>query len=514
MDFTKLAKPIFARLTVEADSWTGNEVRVQRRVLLDLLNKAQDTEFGRRHGFAKILLSPSPEQAFAEAVPAEGYEAFRNDIMKMADGARDVLWPGVCLNFAQSSGTSGGRSKFVPVTKDGLSRNHYRGAAFPMAFYLDQNPESCIFSGKGFILGGSFESKMKPGNPRAKVGDLSATLIDRINPLINIFRIPSRRIALLSDWNVKLALLARASARENVTNISGVPSWFMRVLLRVMSDCGVSSVREVWPGLEVFFHGGISFEPYREEYLRICGPEMKYVETYNASEGFFAAQRRLGDGRQPMQLLLDCGTYFEFLPLGGESPLRVDQIEAGKVYELVISNCNGLWRYRLGDTVRIESTSPLMITMAGRTGSFINAFGEELMESNAESAMAEACAATGASVSNYTAGPVYASADRLGRHEWVIEWEKAPESVQLFAEALDRGLRRVNSDYDAKRNGDIFLAGPLITTVPPHTFDRWLSRAGNGKLGGQRKIPRLSNSRSLIEQILGTRDEGRGTRSI
>ena len=514
---TRLARMILGARSRRVRGWAGREREIQLAQLRRLLSAASDTEFGRAHDFRRLADSNSTKATelageFAEAVDAKGYECFREDIMKMTDGAPDVLWPGKCRNFAQSSGTSDGRSKFIPVTRDSLRHNHYAGAADSVALYLESNPGSRLFSGKGLILGGSFDSLLKPRDPHVKVGDLSATLIDNINPLAGLFRVPSKKTALLTDWSVKLDALARESMASNVTNISGVPSWMMRVLLRIMELKGAKSIREVWPDLEVFFHGGISFEPYRQEYAAICGPEadteeagnggMHYFENYNASEGFFAVQHGAGPGRRPLRLLLDIGVYYEFMPLGSDVAVGVGDVEAGKVYELVITSCNGLWRYRLGDTIRIESVSPLTFTMCGRTHSFINAFGEELMESNADKALAEAARQTSAMIANYTAAPVYARSGRKGRHQWAIEWAKEPDSVEWFAEILDEELRKVNSDYDAKRSHSIFLDPPTVTTVGKGAFDRWLTRQGNGKLGGQRKIPRLSNDRRILDSLL------------
>lgn len=518
MIIQNIARHIFSPRSRRTDSWPGREREIQLVQLRHILSCAAATEFGRKHDFKSLSdkrLMPASKliDAYASAVDTSDYETFRPLVMRMIDGESDVLWPGKCLNYAQSSGTSGGSSKYVPVTDDSLRHNHYAGAADTVAFYLESNPSSRLFSGKGFILGGSFESSLKPKNPDVKVGDLSATLINKINPLAGLFRIPSKTTALLSDWSIKLDALASESLSQNVTNISGVPSWFMRVLQRVMEMAGTDNIREVWPNLEVFFHGGISFEPYREEYERICGPEaftgdtgaegMHYFETYNASEGFFAVQHGAGPGRRPLRLLLDIGIYYEFIPLGSEIAVGVADVEPGKIYELVITSCNGLFRYRLGDTVRIESKSPLTITLSGRSKSFINAFGEELMENNAEIAISKACRATGAAVANYTAGPVYSRNGSKGRHQWAIEWSTPPADIEEFTDILDNTLREVNSDYAAKRSHSIFLDKPLVTTLQPGTFDRWLSSSGNRKLGGQRKIPRLCNDRSILDSIVG-----------
>ena len=501
MNFTPIARMVFARRSKEALSWQGHEKQFQLRLLRDMLHKAQHTLFGRENGFADILAEDDFAGAFSENLPLRGYEEFRDYVMRMIEGEKDILWPGECRSFAQSSGTTGGRSKYIPVTNDGLRENHYRGASYSVALYLKSNPKSRMFAGKGLVLGGSFANNVIHVRKGTLIGDLSATLIQRIYPLANIFRVPNKNIALLEDWEVKLPLLARKAAESDITNISGVPSWMMRVILKVLEIKGASSLREVWPNLEVFFHGGISFSPYREEYAKLCeGLDMHWSEVYNASEGYFAVSDNTPN--PGMLLLVDAGVYYEFLPLGAEKALRIDEIKEGKVYELIISTVNGLWRYRTGDTVRIESLCPLRVSVAGRTKSFINAFGEELMEENAEKAIAEACRATGAAIHNYTAAPVYAHGQQRGRHQWIIEWKQQPASIEEFASILDSELRKVNSDYDAKRSHDIFLDGPQIISATKGLFDEWLSISGSGKLGGQRKIPRLSNTREIADTLL------------
>lgn len=506
---TKIARLAFAGNIKEVNSWNGREGEFQQRQLASMLSKARDTKFGKANGFTDILNRAktsgidSLASAYAETTPLRNYEDFREDVMRMVEGEKDVLWPGLCRNFAQSSGTTGGRSKYIPITEDGLKYNHYKGATYSVALYLNSNPSSRMFSGKGLILGGSFATEVVKMRKGVVVGDLSATLIERINPLINFFRVPDKRTALLEDWQEKLPLIARKAADARITNISGVPSWMMQVLLKVLEIKGASSLKEVWPGLEVFFHGGISFAPYREEYNRICqGLDMHWSEVYNASEGYFAISDN--SGQPGMTLLVNSGVYYEFLPLGSETTVSIDKLEKGKVYELVVSTINGLWRYRIGDTVRIESVAPLKISIAGRTKSFINAFGEELMEDNAEKALAKACAETKASIHNYTVAPVYAQGTRKGKHQWLIEWIQQPSSIETFTEILDRELRSLNSDYDAKRSHDIFLDAPLITTLPAETFHRWLTTFGSGKLGGQRKVPRLNNTRDIADAILNS----------
>ncbi len=453
---------------------------------------------------------------FRAAAPTVLYEYIRPDVMRMVGGERDVLWPGATRNFAQSSGTSGGKSKYIPVTATALRTNHYAGAAEAVASYLALNPHSRIFDGRSMILGGSYANEL-PGLPAGtRVGDLSATLIDRVNPAVELVRIPSKRIALMSNWDEKLpALVEAAASHSSVTNISGVPSWFLTVLRGVLEHTGASTIHEVWPGLEVFFHGGIAFGPYRSQYDAITDPSrMHYIENYNASEGFFAVQDT-ADAADGMRLLLDAGVFFEFIPVeryvepadaadnpvaAGEYALPAWEVEPGRTYALVVTSCNGLCRYVIGDTVTVLSVEPLRIAIAGRTNAFINAFGEEVMVWNTDEALSRACAATGAEVADYTAAPVYTAEGTKGHHQWLIEWRHEPADKQAFARILDSELQAVNSDYQAKRSGNIFLAPPEIVDVPAGTFDRWL--AATGKLGGQRKVPRLANDRHIVDAIL------------
>ncbi len=503
MDMTPLMRPYFVNIARRTDKWgvTGKDVQLSQ--LRSLLHRASGCEVGRRYGFAEMAKMWNPYGEFSRRVPLCDYEMIRADVMRMIRGERDVLWRGRCLNYAQSSGTSGGKSKYIPITGDSLRRCHYKGAADSVAHYLRSNPGSRLFSGKGMILGGSFANELDLADGKVRVGDLSATLIDKINPLINLFRVPDKHTALLPDWSVKLPALVAAAKDAHVTNMSGVPSWFLTVSKEIVKARGVKTLSEAWPDLEVFFHGGISFEPYREEYDRLTNPDkMHYVENYNASEGFFAVQNDPSD--RSMLLTVDNDIFYEFIaasdPAG--NPVPVWDLENGKVYELLISSSNGLWRYRIGDTVRVYSTSPVKIRVSGRTRCFINAFGEELMEENAERAMAEVCRQTGASIVNYTAAPVFAEGNRRGRHQWLVEWGKRPCDDNDFARRLDAELRKLNSDYDAKRRNTIFLDPPEIVDIPNGIFDRWLHSVGNGKLGGQRKIPRLSNDRKIADAVL------------
>lgn len=502
LDLTPLARPFFRRRVTAARSWQGRIADTQRDVLARLLQTARRTRVGQRHDFASI----KDYETFAARVPVISYEDIRADVMEMVNGSRDILWPGRCTHFAQSSGTSGGKSKYIPVTADSLKLNHYAGGRDVVAHYLSLNPDSRIFSGKSFILGGSYANELGTLPAGTVVGDLSANLIDNINPAVNLLRVPSKKIALMADWHQKLPALVETASRENITNISGVPSWFMTVIRETIKACGATTIHDVWPNLEVFFHGGIAFGPYRSQYRTLTDPsKMHYLETYNASEGFFAVQTSWDDEPGVMQLLLDIGVFYEFQPVGTDSqpvgdPVPAWKVEEGKTYALVITACNGLWRYSIGDTVTVKSADPLKIRIAGRTKSFINAFGEELMVCNADEAIAEACRRTGAGVANYTAAPVYDDGGHRGHHQWLIEWSRPPADTEAFADILDRALQSVNSDYQAKRSGDIFLDRLSLVTAQTGLFDRWL--AETGKLGGQRKVPRLCNDRKIIDRLL------------
>ena len=499
IDFTPLARQIFAGRLREAARFVNHGDTVQREELDMLLQQASRTEIGIKYGFGERMNYAQ----FRERVPLHGYEELRSSIMRMVRGEKNVLWRGKVTHFAQSSGTSDGKSKYIPISSESFCRCHYRGGSDVVAHYLNINPESRIFSGMGFILGGSFANELNLP-PGVKVGDLSANLIDNINPVVNLVRVPDKHTALMMDCSRKLPALVEASRKRNITNISGVPSWFLTVLKEVIKREGASCIHDVWPNLEVFFHGGISFEPYRDEYASICdNSRMHYLETYNASEGFFAVQSSADSNA--MMLLLDVGVFYEFIPLedvDSDSPrvLPIWEVEQGKTYSLVISANNGLWRYKIGDTVRIEQTSPVKIKIAGRTKHYINAFGEELMVHNADEAIKRACRDTGAMIANYTAAPVYACGDKHGHHQWLIEFNRRPADLERFADLLDKHLQAVNSDYEAKRSGSIFLDRLTIVEAVEGLFDRWLG--STGKLGGQRKVPRLSNYRHIIDDML------------
>ena len=476
---------------------TQGEV-LQCAVLQHLLTTAKDTEYGREHGFATI----KSYDDFVKYNAVNTYEELKGQIDQMRQGKSDVLWPGRVKWYAKSSGTTNDKSKFIPVSDEGLQKIHYAGGYDSVALYLRNNPQSRLFDGRALILGGSHAPNYNL--PGSLVGDLSAILIENINPLANLVRIPKKSTALLSDFEMKRDRIAREAMNKNVTNISGVPSWMLSVLNCMMELTGKTHLEEVWPNIEVFFHGGVAFTPYRKQYEQlITSPNMHYMETYNASEGFFGLQDDPAD--KSMLLMLDYGVFYEFVPvengeLRTESIVPLWGVETGKNYAMVISTSCGLWRYMIGDTVRFTSTNPYKFVISGRTKSFINAFGEELIVDNAEQGLAYACEQTGAEVLEYTAAPVFMDANAKCRHQWLIEFSKAPEDVEQFADILDRKLQELNSDYEAKRYKDITLQHLEIIPARQGLFNDWLK--AKGKLGGQHKVPRLSNSREHLEELL------------
>ena len=476
---------------------TGGE-QLQRNVLAHLLSAAKDTEYGREHGFATI----KGYDDFTKLCPVNTYEELKGSIDRMRHGERNVLWPGRVKWYAKSSGTTNDKSKFIPVSDEGLQKVHYAGGYDSVTLYLRNNPKARLFDGRALILGGSHAPNYNL--PGSLVGDLSAILIENINPLANLVRVPRKSTALLADFEEKRDRIAREAMTKNVTNISGVPSWMLSVLNRMMELSGKQHLEEVWPNLEVFFHGGVAFTPYRKQYEELMtGPNMHYMETYNASEGFFGLQDDPSD--PSMLLMLDYGVFYEFEELSGgeDTPHRIVPlwgVETGKNYAMIISTSCGLWRYKIGDTVRFTSTNPYKFVISGRTKSFINAFGEELIVDNAERGLAYACGQTGAVVLEYTAAPVFMDANAKCRHQWLIEFAKAPQDTAQFAALLDQRLQQVNSDYEAKRYKDITLQPLELVVARPGLFNDWLKL--RGKLGGQNKVPRLCNTREHIETLL------------
>ena len=478
--------------------YEGRAEDIQREVLGYLVRAASKTEWGVSHGYSDM----NGYDDYRRQVGLNTYEELKDYIQKMRQGTKDVLWRGRVNWYAKSSGTTNDKSKFIPVSKEGLKNIHYMGGTDCVAAYLKINPQSKLFAGKSLILGGSHAPNLN--TPDSLVGDLSAILIENIPSLVNAVRVPPKEVALLSDFEEKRDKIAMIASHENVTNISGVPSWMLSVLDRMLEITGKKTVDEVWPNLEVFFHGGVAFTPYREQYKSIITlPGMHYMETYNASEGFFGIQTDLSD--PAMQIMMDYGVFYEFIPMsefGTPSPTVVPlwEVEKDVNYAIVISTSCGLWRYIIGDTVKFTSTDPYKFIITGRTRHFINAFGEELIVDNAEKGLEQACIATGAQVREYTAAPIFMDANAKCRHQWVIEFAKRPASLDDFATILDRSLQAINSDYEAKRSKDITLQRLEIVEARPELFDDWLK--GKGKLGGQHKIPRLSNSREYIDELL------------
>ncbi len=498
MSLTQFIRKIFVPRQVELERHYTEGEALQHEVLKSLVERASDTEYGRNHVFKGI----KGYEDFAKNVPVNTYEELKGDIDRMRHGERDILWPGKVKWYAKSSGTTNDKSKFIPVGKDGLQNIHYSGGTDAVALYLRNYSKSKLFDGKALILGGSHSPNYNLQG--SLVGDLSAILIENINPLANLVRVPKKQTALLSDFEVKRDRIAQETLNKNVTNLSGVPSWMLSVLSRVMELSGKEHLEEVWQNIEVFFHGGVAFTPYRKQYEQlITKPDMRYMETYNASEGFFGLQDDPND--KSMLLMLDYDVFYEFIPMdefGTENPTVVPLwgVETGRNYAMLISTSCGLWRYIIGDTVKFTSVNPYKFVITGRTKHFINAFGEELIVDNAEKGLAYACQQTGAQVLEYTAAPVFMDAKGKCRHQWVIEFSKEPENLEQFATLFDKRMQELNSDYEAKRYKDITLQHLEIVVARHDLFNDWLKM--KGKLGGQHKVPRLSNSREIIDQLL------------
>lgn len=499
MSLTRIASRFFLSRQREIERHAIVAEQTQQQVLMHLLERAKNTEYGRNHLFG----STKTYEEYVKNVPVNTYEELKDDIDRMRHGEQNVLWPGQIKWFAKSSGTTNDKSKFIPVSNEGLHRIHYQGGKDTVALYLRNRPDSKLFDGKALILGGSHSPNYNLHN--SLVGDLSAILIENINPFVNLLRVPQKSTALLHDFEVKRERIAHETLHKNVTNLSGVPSWMLSVLVRVMELSGKEHLEEVWPNLEVFFHGGIAFTPYRPQYEQmITSSKMQYMETYNASEGFFGLQSEPDDAS--MLLMTDYDVFYEFIPMDElgikEVPTVVplSGIELDKNYAMLISTSCGLWRYMIGDTVKFTSRNPYKFIITGRTKYFINAFGEELIMDNAEKGLAYACQQTGAEVLEYTAAPVYMDSKAKCRHQWLIEFTKIPVNIQQFATILDKRLQELNSDYEAKRFHNVTLQHLDIIVARPNLFNDWLKL--RGKLGGQHKVPRLSNSRKTIEELI------------
>lgn len=472
---------------------------VQHETLLDNLYRAKDTEWGERYGFGEMRGS----EQLKERVPIQNYEALEKDIDRMRAGAPNILWPGEIKWFSKSSGTTSSKSKFIPVSPESLENCHFKGGKDLLSIYCNLFPDTSIFGGLNLRLGGSLYP-----NPKNKsfYGDVSAIIIENLPIWVEMRSTPNNRISLMQEWEKKIEAIANTVTKEDVRSLAGVPSWMLVLMHRILEKTGKENLHQVWPNLELYMHGGVSFAPYRTHYEKIMGKPINYLETYNASEGFFGIQDQADDAS--MLLMLDYGIYYEFIPMdqfaGLDSPVvGLDEVKLGENYAMVITTNGGLWRYLIGDTIRFTCLDPFRFVVSGRTKHFINAFGEEVIIENAEKALAEACRQSGAVVREFTVAPRFMDGNQSGAHQWLIEFDVAPESLNGFREALDQKLKEVNSDYEAKRHKDMALKAPEIEIAPKGLFYKWLE--GKNKLGGQHKVPRLSNDRKFMEELLALR---------
>lgn len=493
---------IFRSRLGQIDHFRKNPIPVQDEIFRELIEFGRKTEFGKQFHFEQI----KSYQDFAKRVPLFDYESFKPYIEKTMMGKQNVIWPTEIEWFSKSSGTTSSRSKYIPISEESLEECHYKGGKDMVSLYILNNPETKLFTGKSLSIGGTLEKN--PLNPQgtARAGDVSAVIMQNLPIWAQFVRTPSLETALMGEWEAKIEKMARETMNENVTSIAGVPTWTIVLLQRILELKKAKHILEVWPNLEVFFHGAVAFGPYRNLFKELIPSEkMRYMETYNASEGFFGIQDQ--PDSDELLLLLDYGIYYEFIPMEEwekENPkvIPIQEVELGKNYAILISTNGGLWRYKIGDTVKFTSTAPYRFRISGRTKHFINAFGEEVIVENAEAAIQHACEETGAMITNFTAAPVYfEDSQSKAAHEWVVEFQKEPEDLKLFAKLLDDKLREVNSDYDAKRHKDLALRQLILHNAPHGLFESWLGK--KGKLGGQYKVPRLSNSREYLDEILG-----------
>lgn len=473
-------------------------VDVQEEWFHNLILCAENTEWGKKYDYKSI----ETLQQFKERVPLQNYDSLKPYIERMLQGEQNILWPSEIKWFAKSSGTTSDRSKFIPVSPEALEECHFKGGKDMISIFCNNKPNNQILTGKALVLGGSHQINQL--NEDSYYGDLSAVLIKNLPMWAEYYRTPDISIALMNDYEQKMEKMAEATIKENVTNISGVPTWTIVLAKKILEITGKNNLLEVWPNLELYFHGAVNFTPYKEQFKELIpSEEMYYLETYNASEGFFGIQDQVRS--EEMLLMLDYGIYYEFLPLEqlcDDNPvtLCLGEVELHKNYAIIISTNAGLWRYVIGDTVQFTSLSPFRIKITGRTKHFINAFGEEVIIDNAEQAISKACKETGAAFKDYTACPIYFKGKEAGGHEWIIEFDQQPDDFEKFVDVLDQTLRDVNSDYDAKRFNNMALCRPKVHNAPANTFYNWLK--SKGKLGGQHKVPRLANERKYVEEIL------------
>jgi len=470
---------------------------VQQELLSNLIDISKDTEVGKKYDFSSI----KSYKTFAERVPISSYEDIQEDIERARKGEPNIFWPKPIKWFAKSSGTTNAKSKFIPVSMDSLEDCHYAASKDLLCMYLNNNEESQLFTGKSLRLGGSKELYKENGTA---FGDLSAILIDNMPFWAEFSSTPSNKVSLLSEWETKMAAIVDETIEENVTSLAGVPSWMLVLLNDVLEKTGKNNIFDVWPNLEVYFHGGVSFNPYIEQYRAILPKkEFKYYEIYNASEGFFAIQDQNYSG--DLLLMLDYGIFYEFIPMDtygtkDEKVIPLSEVELNKNYAVIITTNAGLWRYKIGDTVRFVSISPYRIKVSGRTKHHINVFGEELIIENAEDALKKVCKKTQAEIKDYTAAPIFMEGKEKGAHEWLIEFKTPPKDINYFSELFDNALKSLNSDYEAKRYNNMTLNKPKINVARENLFYDWLKK--NNKLGGQHKVPRLSNTRQYIDELL------------
>lgn len=470
---------------------------VQREGLSKLLKSASDTQWGRMYNYKEI----ENAKQFAERVPLQDYDSLKPYIDRMRKGEHQILWNTEIKWFAKSSGTTNDKSKFIPISTESLEECHFKGGKDMLSIFCSNFPETQLFTGKSLTLAGSLRTVQ--GLETAYDGDLSAVIVQNLPFLAELARTPNSEITLMDNWEEKIEKLAQATIIENVTSLAGVPSWMLILLRHILEKTGKKYINEVWPNLEVYFHGGINFNPYINSFKSIIHKDIFYLETYNASEGFFGIQDQLNS--KDFLLMLDYGIYYEFIPFLpnntiGNKTILLHEVVLNVDYAMVISTNGGLWRYQIGDTIQFTCLNPFRFKIVGRTKHYINAFGEELMIDNAEQALLVACEKTEATIIEYTAAPVYFEDNESGSHQWLIEFDKRPNDIEFFAELLDNSLKNLNSDYEAKRYSDMILKPPVIVEAINGTFFNWLK--SKNKLGGQFKVPRLSNERIIIDEIL------------
>jgi len=492
-----IMKTYLRRRFKRIESMRHNSVQLQKELLQKLINKAEQTEWGQSYHYKSI----TNRSDFIQAVPLQDYESLQPFIHQMMMGKADVLWPGSTKWFAKSSGTTSNQSKFIPVSKEKLRQCLVPSGWDALSIYYEQRPEAQLFSEKSLIYGGSLYEF--PSNPSVKFGDVSAIMIDHIPKVAKPFCSPSQEVALMPDWEHKIERIINECLYENITMMSGVPTWNIVLFKALLEVTGVDHIHDIWPDLSLYLHGGVSFDPYRSQFEEFLPHHMDYLEVYNASEGYFGVQDVIG--RDDMLLMTNNGMYYEFIPvseMSSNSPTSVslEDVEIGINYAIVVSSCSGLWRYVIGDTIEFSTTQPYRIRVTGRTRQFLNTFGEELMVSNTDKAIALAAEQCQASIADYTVAPINLTSDQKGAHHWLIEFEKVPTDMSSFRFILDSNLKKVNEDYAAKRYKDLAMTLPQIDVLPNGTFNKWLK--DKEKLGGQHKVPRLSSNRLIVDELL------------